>query len=380
MHMNTLVTIFSLLTAMLVLGCEPQSSEAADDQESPATLAEAYADDFYIGTALAASHIRGEHEKASNLIVEQFNAITPENIMKWMHIHPGRDSFDFGLPDQFVALGEENDMHIVGHTLVWHSQLAPWVSEEVTDSAAMDEVMEQHINTIAGRYKGLIHGWDVVNEALNEDGTLRESIFLNTMGESYLQRAFELAAAADPEAELYYNDYNLCQPAKREGCIRMIKKLQDAGVKIDGVGIQGHFSMNGPSVEEIEKSITAFADLGLKVMITEIEVTVLPAPWDVQGADVNQSAAGSDRMNPYAEGLPDSVAVQHAKRYADIFRGFKKHSDKISRVTFWGVDDGHSWKNNWPIQGRTDYTLVFDRNQEPKMAFDSIKVLADANQ
>ena len=256
--MKSIIKYAFILAAMLAIGCESPPSGMSGDEETPTTLAEAYADDFYIGTALAAHHITGEHEKTSRLIAEQFNAITPENIMKWMHIHPGRDSFNFDLPDQFVALGEENDMHIVGHTLVWHSQLAPWVSE-VTDSAAMASVMEHHINTIAGRYKGRIHGWDVVNEALNEDGSLRETPFLTTMGESYLQTAFELAAAADPEAELYYNDYNLCQPAKREGCVRMIRKLQEAGVKIDGVGIQGHFSMNGPSVEEIEKSILAFA-------------------------------------------------------------------------------------------------------------------------
>ena len=155
----------------------------------------------------------------------------------------------------------------------------------------------------------------------------------------------------------------------------MIKELQAAGVKIDGVGMQGHFGMTRPSLEEIEKSILAYADLGVKVMITELDVTVLPAPWEVQGAEISRTAEGNDRMNPYTEGLPDSVAAAHAKRYADIFKIFLKHQDKISRVTFWGVDDSHSWKNNWPIRGRTDYTLVFDRNQEPKAAYDSIMVL-----
>ncbi|MCB0636420.1 MAG: endo-1,4-beta-xylanase [Lewinella sp.] len=369
---------YLLIAAMLPLafGCQQEQAdgEAGATDTPAATLADAYADHFYVGAALAVEHFTGENERGAALVREQFNTITPENIMKWMHIHPAADSFAFELPDQFVAFGEANDMHLVGHTLVWHSQLAPWV-QEVTDSAGMDAVLQDHIGTIVGRYRGRINGWDVVNEALNEDGSLRETIFLNTMGEGYLKRAFDLAAAADPEAELYYNDYNLCQPAKRAGCIEMIKRLQAAGAKIDGVGIQAHFSMNGPSLEEVEKSITEFAALGLKVMLTELDITVLPAPWDVQGADVNRTAEGSDFMNPYAAGLPDSVAVAQAERYEGLFRLLLDHEDVISRVTFWGVDDGHSWKNNWPIPGRTDYTLIFDRNQAPKMAYDSIMML-----
>ncbi len=377
MRPNCFFTILTIV--LLAYSCEQQSSSSAgfkDDTET-ATLANVFEDNFYIGTALGAQHITGENAKATELIQTQFNAITPENIMKWMHIHPGRDSFNFDLPDQFVALGEANDMHIVGHTLVWHSQTAPWVND-IADSAAMAAVMEQHINTIMGRYKGRVHGWDVVNEALNEDGSLRESIFLKTMGEAYLKRAFDLAAAADPDAELYYNDYNLCEPAKRAGCIEMIKKLQADGTKIDGVGIQGHFYMNTPSLEEIEKTIREFSALGLKVMFTEVDISVLPTPWGLRGADVNQNFEGGNIMDPYQEGLPDSVAVSLGKRYADIFRLFLKYDENISRVTFWGVDDGHSWKNNFPIRGRTDYTLLFDRNQEPKVAFDSLMVLKRA--
>lgn len=367
-----------LLKSLMVLvvlgfGCaqvEPTSKEGRESRQET-SLADIFQDEFFIGTALSADHIAG---KANPFIATQFNAITAENIMKWMHIHPAPDSFNFQLPDQFVALGEANNMQVVGHTLVWHSQTAPWVND-IKDSLEMAAVLDHHINTIVHHFKGKVQGWDVVNEALNEDGSLRESIFLKTMGESYLKKSFDLAAAADPEAELYYNDYNLCQPAKRAGCIEMIKKLQATGTPIHGVGIQGHFGMKGPSLAQIEQSIEAYSALGLKVMFTEVDITVLPAPWDVQGADVNQSADGTDKMNPYVEGMPDSMAMAHAQRYADIFRIFLKHSDKVSRVTFWGVDDGHSWKNNWPIRGRTDYTLVFDRQQKPKMAFDSIVAL-----
>ncbi len=361
----------------LVLTCVLLLSLSGCVESDPPSLKSSYADNFYIGTALGAPHIREEVPGAKELIAREFNAITPENIMKWMHIHPQPDSFDFALPDRFVDYGEKHDMHIVGHTLVWHSQLAPWVSE-VSDSAALRGHMEQHIREIVGRYKGRIDGWDVVNEALNEDGSLRESIFLKMLGEGYIQTAFELAAEVDPEVELYYNDYNLCNPEKRAGAIRIAKSLQDSGAKIDGIGVQAHWDLESPSLEEIEKSILEYSALGLKVMFTELDINVIPNPWDFQGADVNMKfESGDPTMDPYTEGLPDSVSVQLAERYEAIFRLFLKHEDKISRVTFWGVDDGHSWKNGWPIAGRTNYPLLFDRNYAPKEAYHRVMALKE---
>ncbi|MCB0644597.1 MAG: endo-1,4-beta-xylanase, partial [Phaeodactylibacter sp.] len=317
--MTTRHLLFSLLTGLLLVSCtEAGQPEAESAAAATPSLKSAFQDDFRIGAALNAAQIKGEDPKATELLEREFNSITPENRMKWMHIHPGRDSFDFQVPDQFVALGEKNEMFVVGHTLVWHSQLAPWVSE-IQDAAEMETMLEDHINTIVGRYKGRVNGWDVVNEALNEDGSLRESVFLKTLGPDYLKKAFSLAAAADPAAELYYNDYNLCEPAKREGCVALVKDLQAAGVKIDGVGIQAHFGLDYPPLEEIEKSITAFADLGLKVHFTEVDITVIPNPWDLQGADVNQNFEGSPMMNPYPESLPDSVQTVLADRYQAIF-------------------------------------------------------------
>lgn len=339
-----------------------------------ASLKNAYKEDFYIGTALGAQHINQENKAAAVLIPKEFNTITPENIMKWMHIHPKKDSFDFALPDKFVALGQQQDMFIVGHTLVWHSQLADYVSD-ITDKAELETHLKNHIQTIVARYKGKINGWDVVNEALNEDGTLRESIFLKILGEDYLQKVFEWAAESDPNAELYYNDYNIEQPGKRKGCIAMIKKLQAKGVKIDGVGIQGHWSLNGASIKNIEDSIKEYAALGLKVHFTELDITVLPNPWDLQGAEVSQNYEGSPFMNPYPESLPDSMQIKLADRYQSIFKLFLKHADKIERVTFWGVNDAHSWLNNWPIKDRTNYPLLFDRDFQPKKAYDSVTEL-----
>ncbi len=363
------------ILACLTLFIACQSDATQSQEEEVPSLQRAYQDNFFIGTALSARQILGQIPDSLGMIPREFNAITPENVMKWGVIHPEPDSFSFEIPDQYVAYGEQHDMHVVGHTLVWHSQLSPWV-KEIQDSATLREVMKNHIEAVAGRYKGRIDGWDVVNEALNEDGTLRKSIFLDLMGPDFIQTAFELAAAADPEAELYYNDYNMCEPAKREGAIALIKQLQANNVKIDGVGLQGHWKLETPTLEEIENSILQFSALGIKVMFTELDITVLPNPWDMTGADVNvKFESGDSIMNPYPGGLPDSVSQQLAARYESIFQLFLKHQDKISRVTFWGVHDGHSWLNGWPIRGRTNYPLLFDRNFQPKEAYHRVMAL-----
>ena len=170
----------------------------------------------------------------------------------------------------------------------------------------MSNYVSNHINTIVKRYKGKIDTWDVVNEALNEDGTLRESIFLKTLGENYIIDAFKLAEKGDPNAELAYNDYNLCSPKKREGALRLIENLQKENAKINAVGIQAHWKLNTPSINEIEKSIIAYAGLGVKVMFTELDISVLPNPWEVVGAAVEQNFdkfIGDPKMNPYPERL-----------------------------------------------------------------------------
>ena len=338
------------------------------------SLKKAFKNDFLIGTALSTVQIEEKDPHAINFIPAQFNAITPENIMKCEVIHPEWNEYHFALADKYVAYGMKYKMFIVGHTLIWHSQLSPFV-KKITSRDSLLLFMTNHINTVAGRYAGKVNSWDVVNEALNEDGSLRNSIFLEKLGEDYIRIAFELAAKAAPNTELYYNDYNIEQPKKRAGAIALIKKLKASGTRIDGVGIQAHWSINNLSLEEIEKSILEYAALGLKVSFTELDLTCLPNPWDLKGADVNQNYANSPFMNPYPGGLPDSVQNKLAKCYEDLFRLFLKHKDKIERVTFWGANDGQSWLNNWPIPGRTNYPLLFDRNFNPKPAFYRIMAL-----
>jgi endo-1,4-beta-xylanase len=360
---------FVIAILLLMVSCKD-----INEIKSVHSLKSTLKDNFYIGTAINESQIEEENPVVTALISKEFNSITAENIMKSMFIHPTKDSFDFKLTDKFVALGEKNNMFIHGHTLIWHSQLAPWFTE-IKDSTEMANAIEHHIKTIVGRYKGKIGSWDVVNEALNEDGTLRKTVFLDVLGEDYLPLAFKWAFEADANTALYYNDYNMANKKKRHGAIRMIKRIQEKGIKVDGIGMQGHWGLEKPSIEDIEKSILDYASLGVKVAITELDINVLPSPWDLVGADVNQNFEGSKKMNPYPENLPDSIQTKFSKRYQDIFKLFLKHQDKISRVTFWGVNDGQSWLNDWPIKGRTNYPLLFDRALKPKAAYDSIIAL-----
>lgn len=376
--------LICILGIPLFTACNSKNNNTVNKKEvsdKHPSLKSTFQDNFYMGAAISKEQITGVNTAEILLLEEQFNSISPENDLKWERIHPEVDSFYFDIADKYVALGKKNDMNIIGHALIWHSQLAPWM-HEIKDSLTMAHHVENHINTIVGRYKGKIDTWDVVNEALNEDGSLRESPFLKVMGDQYINYAFHLASIADPDAELVYNDYNLWKPEKREGVIRLVKQLQSKGIKIDGVGMQAHWSLLGPTIEDIENSIIAYAELGVKVMITELDVTVLPNPWDIDGAAVEQNYdqyEGDPTMNPYPEKLSDSAKVQLSKRYEDIFKLFLKHQDKISRVTFWGINDGNSWLNNWPIKGRTNYPLLFDRESQPKEAYYSLLALTDSN-
>ncbi len=345
-----------------IAGCGTQKSNAEAEQG----LKDAYGSDFLIGAALNKPQIEETDAKSNALILRQFNAVTPENCMKAENIHPEWDRYDFELADKLVAYSQKNNLQLNGHTLIWHSQL-PAFANQIQNLDSFKTFFENHINTVASRYSGKIFSWDVVNEALNEDGTLRNSIFLQKLGPDYITEAFRLAAKASPNTELYYNDYNNEQPQKRAGCIELVKKVQAAGVRIDGVGIQGHWHLGKVPFKEIEESILAYHELGLKIMITELDIEVLPRNF--QGADVAQQMASDPTLNPYAQGIPDSILQQQASDYENLFKLFLKHKDKITRVTFWGVDDGQSWLNGWPVPGRTNYPLLFDRQLEPKAAY-----------
>lgn len=338
------------------------------------SLSDRYKDLFHLGAAINEDLILGKDIQSENIVTSEFNSITPENSLKWMYLQPSPNKFNFITADKYVELGVKKNMHIIGHALVWHNQLADFM-KNTSSSAEFTNHVKNHINTVVSRYKGKIDAWDVVNEALNEDGSLRESIFNKHMGTNYIEEVFSLAENADPEADLIYNDYNLYKPAKRQGVLHLVKNLKANGIKINAIGVQAHWRLKSPSLHEIEQIILDISGAGVDLMFTELDITVLPNPWELVGAEVTQNFSkfeGDPKMDPYTNGLPKDIEIQLAKRYKDIFKLFIKHQDKISRVTFWGVMDQHSWLNDWPIKGRTNYPLLFDREYQPKLAYKTL--------
>lgn len=333
-------------------------------------LKDIFEDSFYIGVALNSRQVVPEATQEYALISSHFNSLSPENGLKWALVHPQLETFNFQFGDEYVALGEKLGAFTIGHCLVWHQQVPNWVFESETgeklDKEALINRMEAHIETVVGRYKGKIKGWDVVNEAFNEDGSFRQSKWFEIAGKDFIKAAFKKAHEVDSEAELYYNDYNVWRASKRKGILDFAKEMKAEGIQIDAIGMQGHYTVNGPSIEEIEKGILEISEAGFQVAITELDVDVLPRPRNSEGADLTINYANSPKFNPYKEGITPEGKVQLAKRYEEIFKLFEKHKDKISRVTFWGLYDGRSWLNNFPVRGRTNYPLPFDRDMKLK--------------
>lgn len=371
-----------LLCAILIFGfCLPLAGSAQT------TLKDAFAKDFLVGAALNASVFKGSNKTEAAIVQKQFNSISPEDVLKWESVHPKPGKYDFSSADRYVEFGIRNKMFIIGHNLVWHSQTPDWVFQNADGTPCNRDTllkrMREHILKVVGRYKGKIGGWDVVNEALNQDGTLRDSPWRKIIGDDYIAKAFEFAHEADPKAELYYNDYSCEDLPKRTGMLALLKTLQAHGVKLTGMGLQGHYRLDGPPCSNVDETISAISKLGLKVMITELDIDVLPVAEAARGADVSFQAEARPELNPYTNGLPDSVQQQLAKRYADLFTVFMKHRGEVTRVTFWGVADGDSWLNRWPIMGRSAYPLLFDREGKCKLAFESViqtaKTKSEAN-
>lgn len=349
--------------AAVLTACGGKMKETSD-----VALKTVLADKFLIGVAVNPGQAAERDSVGAALIKKHFNSVVAENCMKSEVIHPEEGRYDFTLADEFVRFGEENKMFIIGHTLIWHSQLPEWFCIDEKGENVEPEVlkarMREHIHTVMGRYKGRVKGWDVVNEAIETDGSYRKSLFYQILGEEFIPLAFQYAHEADPDAELYYNDYGMAHEGKRNAVVTLVKSLKEQGLRIDGVGIQGHMGMDHPNYDEFEKSIVAFGQAGVKVMITEWDMSALPTVN--AGANVADTVSFNDKLNPYPVELPDSVSAVWNERMETFFRLFEKHSDVISRVTAWGLSDGNSWLNYWPIKGRKDYPLLFDRHFQPK--------------
>jgi endo-1,4-beta-xylanase len=342
-------------------------------------LAGAFRKSFRIGVAVSNQALDQQDDAQLQLTRREFNSVTGENAMKWGVIRPDGRNWQWERADRLVDFAARNRMALVGHTLVWHSQIPSTVFADDSGAAMTRDGllarMHEHIDTLAGRYKGRVWAWDVVNEAIDEDKGWRRSRWHDIIGDDFMEQAFRFAHAADPKAQLLYNDYNMHNPAKRAFLVNVLRDYLDRGVPVSGVGMQSHVGLSYPDLAEWERSIATYSQMGLKVHITELDVDVLPQAAATQ-ADVANRAGYSSELDPWRQGLPDEMQQKLADRYEALFRILLKYQRSVERVTFWGLHDGISWKNDFPVRGRTNYPLLFDRAMQPKPAYGRVMKLA----
>ena len=338
-----------------------------------ASLKLTFQGNFSIGCALSGSLPSSLSTLEAELLARHFNAITPENCMKPSLLHPEPARYDFGESDALVSFAERQQMAVNGHCLVWHQQTPDWLFDTTGHPAARERTLEhmrEHIRAVAGRYRGRIQSWDVVNEAVADVGPwLRETSWLQFAGQDYLLEAFRCAAETDPNAKLYYNDFSIEEPAKRARTLRLLRWLLEQGAKVDGVGIQGHWVLDRIGFDDIEASIEAYHALGLQVAFTEVDLDVIERP-DC-GADISAHRDYELARDPFPNRCPDEILERQAAQYSRLFEIFLAHSSAIDRVTFWGLHDGRSWLNYWPGK-RTNHPLLFDRECNHKPGFERI--------
>lgn len=330
-------------------------------QEHMKGLKDYYKNYFPVGVAVGAHSLNGEE---AEVLLKEFNSITPENAMKMESIQPKKGEFRWRLPDSIIHFAQQNGLHVRGHTLLWHEQTPNWIFEDEKGNPVgkleLYKRLRTHIAELVGRYKGKIYAWDVVNEAIDDNpkALLRQSKWITIGGEEILAKAFEYAHEADPEALLFYNDYNSERPEKRERIYQLLKKLVDKGVPIHGIGLQGHWSIFEPSTEELEEAIERYTSLGLQLHFTELDLSVYP--WEKERR--NKRLDEVDTLSASSE-------QQQIKQYEKIFSVFRKYKDHITNVTFWNLSDRYSWLDYYPVRGRKNYPLLFDENLKRKSAY-----------
>lgn len=335
-------------------------------------LKDVFKNDFLLGTMLKPKDFMQPENDYLRLVEHEFNSLVADNTFKWAYIHPADNYWDWSYADEFVSYGSKHNMHMVGHVLVWHAQNPPSLflkeSGGLISAGGLKKKLENHIGTIVDRYRGQIHAWDVLNEAFDENGWVANKWY-QAMGTEYVSRAFSIAREADHNAVLLYNDYNMSEPKRLAGVLEFVTEMKQKGVQVDAVGMQGHFTLGYPDMELFEKALVAYAQAGLKIHISELDVDILPGLSEDEFPDYRLE------LDLYRDGLPMEIEQKLAERYKQIFEVFLKHSDVIDRVTFWGVSDGDSWKNDFPIEGRTNYPLLFDRNLKRKLNYEMIASL-----
>jgi endo-1,4-beta-xylanase len=327
-------------------------------------LKDLFKNDFHIGAAVNPITIRNQ----KSLLLHHFNSITAENEMKFVSLHPEEEIYTFEQGDEIAAFAKQNGLALRGHTLVWHNQTSNWLFEDGKGGVASRELvlerLRSHINTVVERYKDTIYCWDVVNEVISDDAEdkdafLRPSKWLDIVGEDFIAKGFEYAHEADPNALLFYNDYNESHPLKRDRIYKLVSSLLEQGVPIHGVGLQAHWNLYDPHLDDIRAAIEKYAKLGLQLQLTELDVSVFR--FDDKRTDL---------LEPPAE-----LLELQAARYESIFSMLREYRDHISAVTFWGAADDYTWLSDFPVRGRKNWPFLFDASHQPKPAYDRVAQL-----
>jgi len=348
----------SLILILLIVNLSYSQINKLDSTKG---LRDFYKNYFTMGVAVTPQSLKGPE---ADLVIKHFSSLTAENAMKMGPIHPEENRFNWEPADEIVNFAQANRIKVRGHTLCWHNQTPNWLfKDENGNQATKDLVLKRlkvHITEVVSRYKGKIYAWDVLNEAIDDDSTkfMRNTPWYSICGEEFISKAFEYAHQADPDALLFYNDYNTENPGKRKNIYRLLKKLIDAHVPIHGIGLQGHWSIYGPTEKELRKSIELFSSLGLEIQITELDVSVYPP----------ESVRREKRENE-TDVFTSEMEQKEVEQYKMFFKVFREYKDNVSGVTFWNISDKHSWLDTYPVRGRKNYPLLFDQQLKPKKAY-----------
>ena len=336
---------------------------AQKKQDTTITLKDKYKKIFPVGVAVSTRTIGGGKE--TELLLAQYNSVTPENDMKMGPIHPLEHRYNWRNADSIVNFAQRHGLLVRGHNLCWHEQAPRWMfTDSLTGKQVTKEVLLQrlkdHIYTVVNRYKGKIYAWDVVNEAIDDDSTkfLRNSKWYEICGDDFIIKAFEYAHEADPKAVLFYNEYNSERPEKRERIYKLLKMLVDKKVPINAVGLQAHWSLYEPSNAELIKAIEQYSSLGLKVQFTELDISIYP--WEKERRPLRPGEKGE---------YTAEIEQKQVAKYDDMFKIFRKYKKVVTGITFWNISDRSTWLDGYPVQGRKNFPLLFDQNYQRKKAF-----------
>ncbi len=346
---------------LMLISCT--GNKKMQSQASDKGLKDYYKKYFPIGVAVTPQSLRNPDQQ--KLILKEFNSLTPENAMKMGPIHPRENEYNWRDADSIAAFARRHNLKLRGHTLCWHNQTPNWFFTDAQGKNVSKEVLFQrlkdHIYTVVNRYKDVIYAWDVVNEVISDkpDEYLRPSKWTEITGDEFIAKAFQYAHEADPKAQLFYNDYNEITATKREKIYRLVKGLKDAGVPIHGLGLQAHWAVNEPSKAQLDSTLKRFSELGVKLQITELDISVYPKEHE------RRERRPADADTTFT-GTREQKQMEVYKYSFELFRKYKKH---ISGITFWNISDRSTWLDNFPVPRRKDFPLLFDRNYQPKKAY-----------